>query len=86
MRPERVAREAERPDAGRRQVLAPVTQEKELVRSGRRPVEDVDAEEREAVAENVAQQPRILAESRPHPDLGDRVASLEHATRLTAPV
>ena len=49
VRPRRVAGDAERPDTRRLELLAPVTQELHLVRSGGRPVEEVEDEQRTAV-------------------------------------
>jgi hypothetical protein len=46
VRPDRVPRDAEGSDPDGREVLAPVTQEQDFVLSSRRPVEDVEAEER----------------------------------------
>ena len=84
VRPRRVARDRERPDAGRREILTPVPQEQELVRSGRRPVPDVEAEERVPGAEHLPKRDGLLARRRPHLDVGDGVAWAEHGASLTA--
>jgi hypothetical protein len=86
VRPRRVARDREWPDACRSQVVTPVTQEVQLVRSARRPVEEVEAEERQAVAEHLVERLRLLADVRPDLDVGNRCASFEHAASLVAPV
>ena len=82
VRPGRVARDRERPDACGGEVVAPVTQEQQLVRSGRRPVVEVEAEERPALAEHLAQRPRLLAGGCPHLDVGNASAGVEHAHTL----
>ena len=61
VRPRRVARDRERRIACRGQVVAPVTQEQQLGRSARRPVVEVEAEERPARSEHVAKRARLLA-------------------------
>ena len=81
MRPDRVAGDRERPDAHRRQIVAPVTQEQDLVRSGGRPVPEVEAEERVPRAEHLLQWAGLLARRRPDLDVGD--ASPGSSTRLS---
>src|ERR687885_752829 len=57
VRPRGVARDAEDVDARCGEFDAPVTQELHLVRSGRRPVEQVEEEERAAVAQQLRDRP-----------------------------
>ena len=75
---------AERAHPCGREVVAPVTQEVQLVRSGRRPVPDVEAEEREARrrAPRAAGAPPRAAPSRP--GRRGRVAWAEHAREPTS--
>src|SRR5205823_1181361 len=54
VRPGRVAGDAEESDSPLREFRAPVTQELHLVRSGRRPVEEVEEEERTPVGNELA--------------------------------
>ena len=82
VRPRRVARDPERADAGRFEIVPPVTQEVQLARSGRRPVVDVKAEQREPVAEHVAERSCLLARSRPNGDVRNGAAGLEHRATL----
>ena len=65
--PRRVAGDRERTDPDRSQILAPVPQEQNLVGSGRRPVPEVEGEERQARAEHVPEGPRLLACPHPRP-------------------
>ena len=74
----------ERPDPRCGEIGAPVTQEHELVRSRRRPVPEVEAEEREAVAECVAQLDRVFARGGPDARVGHAVAGTEHRQTVTA--
>ena len=53
MRPVRVAGDAEDPDACQAELGAPVTQELQLLRSRRRPVEEVEEEQHGAVLEQL---------------------------------
>jgi RNA polymerase sigma-54 factor len=64
VRPRRVARDPVRVDAGLGELLAPVTQELHLVRSGRRPVEEVEEEQDRHVGGELADRHR-LARSEP---------------------
>jgi hypothetical protein len=50
MRPGGIARDPEGPDTCLLEFRAPVTQELQLARSGRRPVEEVKEEERATIA------------------------------------
>ncbi len=72
MRPRRVPRDPERPDPRGREVVSPVTQEQKLVGSGRRPVPDVEAEQREARAEDLRERPGFLPRRSPDLDVGTR--------------
>ncbi len=72
--PRRVAGDRERTDPDSSQVLAPVTQEQNLVGSGRRPVPEVEGEERQPGAEHVPERPRLLACRSPDLDVRDGVA------------
>src|SRR5579875_2571106 len=71
----RVARDGIRPDAGLAQLLAPVTQELELARSGRRPVEEVEEQQKRTAPEQVADR-RPLARRRPDRRLQRRPLAL----------
>ena len=70
VRPGRVARDRERPDLAGREVVAPVTQEHELVRSGGRPVVEVKTHQAAPSAENLLQWTRLLADRRPNLNVG----------------
>jgi hypothetical protein len=83
VRPRRVAGDPERADAGLGEVVAPVPQEVQLVRSGRRPVPDVEAQEREPGTEYLAQRRRLLARRRPHVDVRNGTAGFEHRATVT---
>ena len=63
VRPRRVARDRVRLHAGRAELLAPVTQELHLVRSGRRPVEEVEEQQDRAVGDDLARSSRSPAAS-----------------------
>src|SRR5207247_8057641 len=83
VRPGRVARDPVRVDAGLRERLAPVTQELHLVRSGRRPVEEVEEEEDRDVRGQLADRSG-LARRQPDGGLRDLVACREHRLEPTA--
>ena len=59
VRPVRVARDAEGADTRSLEVRAPVTQEPQLLRSGGRPVEEVEEEEHRAVLEQLLELRRL---------------------------
>src|SRR5438128_3614373 len=65
VRVRRIARDRERLHPGLLQLRSPVTQELELGRSGRGPVEEVEEEEQRAVMKELADA-RALAWRRPH--------------------
>src|SRR5919197_1066141 len=69
-------------DAGLRELLAPVTQELHLARSGRRPVEEVEEEEDRHVGGELADWER-LARSQPDGGFGDLVACRQHGGEPT---
>ena len=77
VRPGGVARDPERLDAERFELLAPVTQELHLVRSRRGPVEEVEEQQNGTVGDDLRN--RVLL-ARPDPDgrVGDPVADGEH--------
>ena len=85
MRPDRVARDRERPDTDFGEIVAPVTQEQDLVRSGRRPIPEVKGQQGEAGAEHLLQRAGLLPGSRPDLNVGDVVTGLEHALSLRHP-
>ena len=83
VRPVRVARDAEGADARTLEVGPPVTQESQLLRSGRRPVEEVEEEQDGTVLEQLLElgflagvEPEhasnLLAETAPAVDCGER--------------
>src|SRR6185436_19062370 len=78
VRPRRVARDRVRLHARGPELLAPVTQELHLVRSGRRPVEEVEEQQDRALARDL-DEGRALLRRRPHPRLGYAIADLDHA-------
>src|SRR5581483_8812293 len=78
VRPRRVSRDAEAADAGGLELGSPVTQELELVRSRRGPVEEVEEQEDRAVLDDL---PHRHGLARAEPDgraERDRVAGPEH--------
>ena len=82
MRPGRVARGGHRPHTYRFELLAPVTQELHLTRSGARPVEEVEEHEHRSFRDEIAERD-ALARCEPDLDIGDAVADLEHRQTLT---
>jgi hypothetical protein len=84
MRPDGVSRDRQRPDPERRKIGSPVTQEADLVRSGRRPVPEVEAEERQARAENLAQALGTLPRLGPDLHVGNGIAGTEHGRTVPA--
>jgi len=84
VRPWRIARDTDRPDPCCGEIVAPVTQQLELIRSGGRPVVDVEAQESETRAEDVTESSRLLADRGPHPHVRNRATTLEHAATLSA--
>src|SRR5204863_9085825 len=79
----RVARDRERLDSRLLQLRSPVTQELELARSGRGPVEEIEEEEQRAVVDEVADA-RPLAWRRPHHRLERRLLpDLQHELDAT---
>src|SRR5829696_3591834 len=81
VRPCRVSRDTHRLDAGSLELPAPVTQELHLVRSGGRPIEEVEEQQLRALADEVAE-PRGLVRRRPDRRVRNRLADLEHRGRL----
>src|SRR5207237_892069 len=80
VRVRRVARDRVRLDPCGLQFLSPVTQELELTRSGRGPVEEIEQEQDRAIVEKIADR-RALARSRPDHRLERRSFSrTEHQT------
>jgi len=77
LRPGRVARDRVRRDARPLELGSPVTQELELVRSGRRPGEEEEEEKRRAPGDEVGADHRL---PRSHPDrrVGDAVSVAQH--------
>src|SRR4029077_13576624 len=74
----RIARNRERLDTGVLQVRSPVTEELELARSGRRPVEEIEKEQQRAPMKQLADA-RALARRRPDDGVERRaVPDLEH--------
>src|SRR5581483_2946983 len=83
VRPRLVARDGVRLRAGRAKLVAPVTQELELARSGRGPVEEVEDEEDRPVAQDLVQR-RALLRRRPDTDVPDALADADHAAARSA--
>src|SRR5207245_4085116 len=84
VRPRRVAGDPDRLDAGLVEVRSPVTQELELVRSGRGPVEEVEDEQLRPVLDELAHRER-LARAEEDRGVGGAIAGLEHPAKLTTP-
>ena len=83
VRVRRVARDRERLDPRRLQLLSPVTQELELARSGRGPVEEIEEEQERPVVEQVTDR-CALARRRPYHRLERSLcADLEHVPEST---
>ena len=78
VRPRRVSRDRERAHADPVEVVAPVPQELQLGRSGRRPVPDVEAEERKPGTEHLTQRSGLLSNVGPDLDVGNGIARTEH--------
>jgi hypothetical protein len=81
LRPRRIARDRVWRDAGLLELRSPVTQELELVRSGRRPGEQEEQEERGAPRDEVGADHRL---ARSHPDrrIRDGVTGAQHTVTL----
>ena len=78
LRPGRVARDRKRQDAGLVELRSPVTQELELVRSGRRPGEEEEEKERGCLSDEIRNRRRLAWR---HPNRGPRnsLAGLDHS-------
>ena len=79
--PRRVARDADRLHAGVLELRSPVTQELHLVRSGGRPVEQVEDEQLRPVLEQLANR-QGLVRAEEDRDVGNAFAGLQHGPRL----
>jgi hypothetical protein len=84
VRPDGIAGDPQGTDAGRCKILAPVTQEQDLVRSGGRPVPQVEAQKRQSFAEDLAERAGAFAGRGPDADVRDAVAGAEHLASLVA--
>jgi flagellar biosynthesis/type III secretory pathway chaperone len=73
MRPVRISRGRQHAIARRREVALSVTQEQQLLGSGRRPVEQVEEEQRRTLLQNLLQLDRLA------------VLAPDHAPRLPEP-
>src|SRR5436190_10122195 len=69
-------------DSGGAELVAPVTQELQLARSGRRPVEQIEEEEHRDVGEHLADRSALLRR-RPHPRVRDALSHGQHRATLT---
>src|SRR5581483_1590854 len=78
VRPGRVARDRVGADARRAELVAPVTQELQLARSGRRPVEEIEEEQDRPVGGDLAER-RALLRRRPDGRVGNAGADGDHA-------
>jgi hypothetical protein len=81
VRPRRVARDRVRLNAGGAKLLAPVTQELQLARSGRRPVEQIEEKEDRAARDDFSER-CALPRRRPHARVGDPVVGGQHGESL----
>jgi hypothetical protein len=84
LRPARVARDRERQDSCLLELRSPVTQELELVRSGRRPGEQEEEEERGRVVDEL-RDPGRLPWSEPDGCVRNLIAGSEHRPTLQRP-
>ena len=85
LRPRRVPRDRERRYVGLLELRSPVTQELELVRSGRGPGEQEEEEERRPACDEVRADHR-LPRSHPNRRVGDIVSGTEHGATLPSAI
>jgi Glyoxalase/Bleomycin resistance protein/Dioxygenase superfamily len=82
VRPDGVARDGQRPYPCGGQIIAPVPQEQELVRSGRRPVEEIETQQGKPAADQAPQRSRAFPRRSPDSDVGDGGTGREHGASL----